>query len=145
MDTRASFQVGELTLSLEGSEDFVSLQIERFADLIVRHAGRPGRQSPDAGARPDAVSDEAEGAPPAKARRGRAAGGSGSGCTAKVRALLVDGFFKSTRTTKMVVDKLREQATPYPSNKVSAALVNLARGKHLRRFAEGGDWVYIVP
>lgn len=139
MDTKAAIQFGALSLSLEGSEAFVSQQLDRFSDLIVKHAGElaapeetPASEAPETNPQP-------------KQRKGRSTGGAGAGCNAKVKALLADGYFATPRTTKSVVDKLKEQATPYASNKVSAALINLARSKQLRRHQEAGEWLYLLP
>lgn len=140
METKAAVQFGALSLSLEGSEAFVSQQLDRFSDLIVKHAGELA--SPEDA---PAAADVVEAAPPGKQRKARSAGSGGTGCNSKVRAMLAEGFFSVPRSTKDVVEKLREQATPYASNRVSAALIALARGRHLRRHQEGGDWLYLVP
>lgn len=138
METKAAIQFGALSLSLEGSELFVSQQLDRFSNLIVKHAGEFA--TPD-----EPVPSGAPTVRAAQTRKPRSTNGAGSGCAAKVNALLAEGYFSVPRSTKNVVDKLREQATPYATNKVSAAMIGLAKRKHLRRHQESGDWLYLVP
>ncbi len=142
MHARASVQFGDLSIELEGSEDFVTRQMDRLADTIVqRAASAPSGNLPES---PEVATSE-EPAKELKARKARSSTGAGAGCAAKVRSLLSDGFFVRGQTTGQVEVKLREQATPYPKNKISAALISMTSRKILRRYQENGEWVYQVP
>lgn len=140
METRASVQFGELSISLEGSETFVSAQLERFSELIINHASELGAPSPDGS---EDIPDAKE-VNPGKQKKTRSTSGSGAGCNAKVTELFAEGYFKTPRLTGQIVDKLRENATPYPSNKISAALISMTKRRKLRRYQEGGEWIYIA-
>lgn len=139
---KASIQLGDLSIELEGSETFVSKELDRLADTIAQRAA--SAPSPNAVEGAETAASE-EPSKETKPKRARSSTGAGAGCAAKVKALLADGFFAKGQTTGQVEAKLREQATPYPKNKISAALISMTSRKILRRYQENGEWAYQVP
>lgn len=141
VQAKASIQLGDLSIELEGSEAFVSQELDRLADTIAQRAASAPLLNVE-GYEPAASEEPSKDAKP---KRVRSSTGAGAGCAAKVKALLADGFFAKGQTTSQVEAKLREQATPYPKNKISAALISMTSRKILRRYQENGEWAYQVP
>lgn len=140
--TKAVIDIRGLHLTFEGSEAFVAAQLDKFSAVIAGHAAAADHD--------DAPSEEHQAPPngtadPQKRKRARSATGAGQGCTAKVNTLLAEGFFATGKNTTQVAAELKQRATPYAKNKISASLINMARSRKLRRYEEAGDWLYMVP
>ncbi|MBI1359015.1 MAG: hypothetical protein GC155_01900 [Alphaproteobacteria bacterium] len=134
---KATVSVGSATLDIEGDQQTVTLQIERFYELFGKNASQI--EDHDAGEH-----DKKRTATRSSGERSRKASG-GPSCRSRIEAMLTDNFFSKPRSTKEIADGLNERATPYPANHIAAAVQQLTKRGTLRRMKEAGGWVYLRP
>jgi hypothetical protein len=66
-----------------------------------------------------------------------------TGLQTLLERLVEEDFFNSKRGIADVRAKLEEGGHIYPMERLSTPLLRLVRGRSLRRFKEGGAWVYV--
>ncbi len=149
MTAKASVSFGEFTLELEGTEAFVSTQLDAWASKIT-----PGNarllsavnltDQLDAAPSVEVVTNGKDGGPEKKVRRPASKQG-GPSCASRIRDLIAEGFFTATRKVPEIADRLREKATPYEAKHISAALIHTVQAGRLRRVKAEGVWSYVNP
>lgn len=145
MTTKAVLSWGEARLELEGSEDFVTSQLQSFGSKLI-HTKPPSPKVPaeDVPERDPTDTQEPDGSKTSKKAR-RSSGRAGPSCAARIMPIIAEGFFITPKKNSDVEAKLKERATPYERKHVSASLIDLVRRNKLRRYQENGQWVYVNP
>lgn len=109
-------------VDIEGSPDEITALLAHYAGTTP--GAKPAR-SRSTDQKTPAVKKEADGA------------------KARIRDLILDGFFADARPLKAVRDKLAEQGHIHQQKELSARLIELTKSRELRRFQEKDIWVYV--
>ncbi len=133
MDTvKAIISVGEVTIQLEGAQEFVEKYLDKYEQLIV---------SPPTVRKTTKIAEKEKAKTPAKRKPKTKTGPT---CTEKVQELIDEGYFKGevTRTRADVQAELLNRGNRFESNEVSAVLYNFFMGNKLRRTGAGKNAKY---
>ena len=140
MDTvKASISVGDASIQLEGSQEFVEKYLDQYASLIQRWHELP---KPRAEAAKVSEAKKEEAAP----KRTRVVSPKGTSCGDRIRALIDENYFAETRGVSEITNWLKDQkGATYNVNQVAAALTHIIRSGKLRRIKEAGGYKYTNP
>lgn len=138
--SRARFKIGDFELDVEGEESFVKAEIDRFQQML---ATVPPKAKLDGITANTNTSPESSEAAPAKTRKSGKR--SGPSCADRVLSLKTEEFFMHPKSMNEIGAKLREVATPYAANLLSATMTQLTKRRELRRFEQNGTFVYVNP
>lgn len=126
-------------IEIDASDELVKRVYSDVRDTILsRLASSPAQE--DFGETPGVTPPAPDAAK--KPRRKTRAGG--PSCASRILEIKDEGFFKEPKSPREVREKLKERGTTYASNQIAASLVDMTKGRKLRRFNENG-WKYQNP
>lgn len=134
MDTvKAVISIGESSIQLEGSQEFVEKYLEKYDSIIESWNASPVSIKT---VEKESIAEKEQRKAQKKKRIRRTS--AGPSCSDKIRELLNEGFFKEQKSNAEVTKALQEiKGVRFPSNVVSAALINLFARGELQRTLKG--------
>ena len=140
MDTaKASISVGDASIQLEGSQEFVEKYLDQYASLIQRWYELPKSRAETAKA---SESKKEEAAP----KRTRVVMPKGASCGDRIRTLIDENYFAEPKGASEITKWLKDQkGVTYNVNQVTASLTGIIRSQKLRRVKDAGVYKYINP
>lgn len=140
MDTvKAVISIGEASIQLEGSQEFVEKYLDQYHPLIERW-----HELPKSHAEATKVSEVKKEAIPKRTRVMKPK--AGPSCGDRIRTLIGENYFAELRSARDLVNWLKDQkGVVYSIENITASLSNILRSGKLRRVREGGVYKYTNP
>jgi hypothetical protein len=137
-------------VEIEGEKDFVEGMLSKLFPLIEKVGfGSGAHQAGDSAASDLAKSDldsESEGQNSEKGRAKRrrvASTPKGQSCADRILSLKSEGFFKSHRTSKEILEGLKSKGWTHKPNQIAASTLDLFRRSEIQRTKTGnGPWMF---
>ncbi len=124
---KATINMKEGVIQLEGPQEFVEKYLELYKQLIV---------SPPTTHKISKTAESAE-KEKVKTPKRKPRTKSGPTCTQKVQELLDEGYIKQPKTRADVQSEILDRGTRFSSSEVSAVLINFFNGGKLKRTGTG--------
>ncbi len=135
---KATINVKDGTIQLEGPKEFVEKYLDLFSPMI-KGVSLTKQEIPQ---KKDEISENE----PGEIKRKRNVGArSGPSCAERILGLKDENFFTQPRSSTEVRDQLKLKGWTYETKNVAASLLNLNKAGRLRRVQEGSKFNYCNP